>query len=158
MIEVVLTAPDNPAARANGTVRPSDIPITISRTVSPAVKCCSMCGVCGTKTLLTSTHIFLLFYSIAKRSGMSEEECSREDQRTSTNHLDDREQPARAEVAVTDRRDKHQLEGYDDVGRVQCRIDIRYQERQRVQDATKEGHSSRNQAAYHGTPSAGFFF
>src|SRR5580765_2089566 len=41
------TAPDSPAASANGTVRPSDIPMTTSRTVSPAVKCRSTCGVCG---------------------------------------------------------------------------------------------------------------
>jgi hypothetical protein len=32
------TAPDSPAASANGTVRPSDMPITMSRTVSDAVK------------------------------------------------------------------------------------------------------------------------
>ena len=42
---VVLMAPDSPAARAKGTVRPSDIPITMSRTVAPAVKWCSTCGV-----------------------------------------------------------------------------------------------------------------
>src|SRR5215831_4341703 len=40
-------APVNPAASANGTVNPSDMPITISRTVSPAVKWRSMCRVCG---------------------------------------------------------------------------------------------------------------
>ena len=38
---------DNPAASANGTVSPSAIPITTSRTVSDAVKCCSTCGVVG---------------------------------------------------------------------------------------------------------------
>ena len=32
------TVPDSPAASANGTVRPSDIPMTISRTTSVAVK------------------------------------------------------------------------------------------------------------------------
>src|ERR1022692_2672874 len=47
MMPVASTAPDNPAARANGTVRPSDIPITMSRTASVEVKCFSMCGVCG---------------------------------------------------------------------------------------------------------------
>src|SRR5579885_3181382 len=52
MMLVVLTAPESPAARANGTVRPSDMPMTISRTVSPAVKCCSTCGVWG----ITSAH------------------------------------------------------------------------------------------------------
>ena len=36
------TAPDSPAARANGTVKPSDMPMTMSRTVSDAVKCFSM--------------------------------------------------------------------------------------------------------------------
>src|ERR1700685_3730973 len=41
------TAPERPAASAKGTVSPSDIPITTSRTTSPAVKCRSMCGVCG---------------------------------------------------------------------------------------------------------------
>src|SRR5712692_6097244 len=47
MIRVVVSAPDNPAASANGTVNPSAIPITISRTNSDAVKCFSTCGVCG---------------------------------------------------------------------------------------------------------------
>src|SRR5437868_299890 len=47
MIPVLATAPERPAARAKGTVRPSDIPITTSRTASLAVKWCSMCGVCG---------------------------------------------------------------------------------------------------------------
>src|SRR3954471_9056183 len=41
------TVPDSPAASANGTVSPSDIPITMSRTVSPDVKCFSVCGVSG---------------------------------------------------------------------------------------------------------------
>src|SRR5271170_6241111 len=47
MIRVVVSAPDNPAASANGTVRPSAIPMTMSRTNSDAVKCDSTCGVCG---------------------------------------------------------------------------------------------------------------
>src|SRR3984885_10738820 len=47
MMRVVVSAPDNPAARANGTVRPSAIPMTMSRTNSEAVKCDSTCGVCG---------------------------------------------------------------------------------------------------------------
>jgi hypothetical protein len=41
MIFEAATAPVSPAASANGTVRPSDIPMTTSRTDSPAVKCCS---------------------------------------------------------------------------------------------------------------------
>src|SRR5882762_7684517 len=44
---VELTAPERPAASANGTVRPSAIPITTSRTNRPAVKCFSTCGVIG---------------------------------------------------------------------------------------------------------------
>src|SRR6185295_14280010 len=47
MMLVLSTAPDNPAASAKGTVRPSDIPITRSRTTSLDVKCRSICGVCG---------------------------------------------------------------------------------------------------------------
>lgn len=39
----VALAPDNPAARAKGTVRPSDTPMITSRTISPAVKCFSLC-------------------------------------------------------------------------------------------------------------------
>src|SRR2546426_541548 len=39
--------PETPAASANGTVSPSDIPITMSRTIALAVKCCSTCGVSG---------------------------------------------------------------------------------------------------------------
>src|SRR2546428_414510 len=41
------TAPETPAASANGTVSPSDIPITMSLTIALAVKCCSTCGVSG---------------------------------------------------------------------------------------------------------------
>src|SRR5215472_12204432 len=48
-------APEMPAARAKGTVRPSDIPITTSRTTSPAVKCFSRCGVCGMASQLGMT-------------------------------------------------------------------------------------------------------
>src|SRR5581483_2281186 len=40
-------APVSPAASANGTVRPSAIPMTMSRTTWEAVKWRSMCGVCG---------------------------------------------------------------------------------------------------------------
>src|ERR1700756_460109 len=44
---VELTPPERPAASAKGTVRPSDMPMTTSRTKSPAVKCFSTCGVSG---------------------------------------------------------------------------------------------------------------
>src|SRR2546426_7605899 len=44
---VPLRPPVNPAASANGTVKPSDMPMTTSRTTSPAVKWRSICGVCG---------------------------------------------------------------------------------------------------------------
>src|ERR1700690_787764 len=37
------TAPESPAANAKGTVRPSDMPMTTSRTKLPAVKCFSTC-------------------------------------------------------------------------------------------------------------------
>src|ERR1700757_3082773 len=47
MSRVELTAPDRPAASAKGTVSPSDMPMTTSRTKSPAVKCFSTCGVSG---------------------------------------------------------------------------------------------------------------
>src|SRR5271155_1153163 len=40
-------APVSPAASANGTVSPSDIPITMSRTASVAVKCFSTCSTDG---------------------------------------------------------------------------------------------------------------
>src|SRR5450631_1959641 len=40
-----LTAPERPAARAKGTVRPSDMPITMSRTNAVEAKCVSTC--CG---------------------------------------------------------------------------------------------------------------
>src|SRR5712692_550564 len=48
MTRVDSTAPDRPAASAKGTVSPSDMPITMSRIVSEAVKCFSTCGVWGT--------------------------------------------------------------------------------------------------------------
>src|SRR5581483_5183761 len=47
MMPLDSTAPDRPAASAKGTVRPSDMPITMSRTAAEAVKCFSTCGVCG---------------------------------------------------------------------------------------------------------------
>src|ERR1700722_17014156 len=40
-------APERPAASAKGTVRPSDIPITMSRTVSVDFKWCSAWGPIG---------------------------------------------------------------------------------------------------------------
>ena len=40
-------APLSPAASANGTVRPSAMPMTMSRTISPEVKCRSTWWVCG---------------------------------------------------------------------------------------------------------------
>src|SRR5947207_7244372 len=45
------TAPLNPAASANGTVRPSDIPMTTSRTISLAVKWRSVWRVSGIRAL-----------------------------------------------------------------------------------------------------------
>ena len=47
MMLVFDTAAESPAASANGTVRPSAIPITTSRTDSDAAKCFSMWGVVG---------------------------------------------------------------------------------------------------------------
>src|SRR5271156_6976362 len=44
---VAIAAPVSPAASANGTVRPSDIPITTSRTAAVAVKCFSTCSTDG---------------------------------------------------------------------------------------------------------------
>jgi len=50
----------------DGTVKPSDIPITMSRTVSEAVKCFSTCGVCGTGLVLVSVRV--LDHSTPQRS------------------------------------------------------------------------------------------
>src|SRR5664279_1085044 len=47
---VATAAPESPAARANGTVSPSAMPMTTSRTVSLEVKWCSMWGVSGIRT------------------------------------------------------------------------------------------------------------
>lgn len=47
MIAVEDTAPERPAARAKGTVSPSAIPMTMSRTWAEAEKCFSRCGVTG---------------------------------------------------------------------------------------------------------------
>src|ERR1043165_7553774 len=46
-IDACATAPLSPAASANGTVSPSDIPMTTSRTISLAVKWRSVCRVSG---------------------------------------------------------------------------------------------------------------
>src|SRR6266508_1852275 len=54
MMPVASTAPDSPADNANGTVRPSDMPMTTSRTTSDAVKCFSTCGACGRAPSLDS--------------------------------------------------------------------------------------------------------
>jgi len=53
---VCAMAPLSPAANANGTVNPSDMPITMSRTTSLAVKWRSVCGVCG----ILSSRIWLI--------------------------------------------------------------------------------------------------
>ena len=59
----VALAPERPAAKAKGTVRPSETPIMISRTISPAVKCFSLCwfirSLCfsGSKVLASSFAI-----------------------------------------------------------------------------------------------------
>src|SRR5262249_24917576 len=45
------TAPVRPSASANGPVRPSARPMTVSRTTTPALKCCWTCGVCGISSL-----------------------------------------------------------------------------------------------------------
>jgi hypothetical protein len=42
-MEDVALAPDKPAARAKGTVSPSETPMMMSRTISTAVKCFSLC-------------------------------------------------------------------------------------------------------------------
>src|SRR5215510_15339618 len=49
------TAPESPAASATGTVSPSDIPMTMSRILSEAVKCFSTCCVCGMRFLSRRT-------------------------------------------------------------------------------------------------------
>src|ERR1700737_596593 len=59
---VAPTTPDRPAAKANGTVNPSDIPITMSRIFSEEVKCVSTCGVCGIVSPLRS---YLAYPSVA---------------------------------------------------------------------------------------------
>jgi len=41
-IEEEALAPERPAARAKGTVKPSETPMMMSRTISPAVKCFSV--------------------------------------------------------------------------------------------------------------------
>jgi RNB domain len=46
---VEFTTADRPAARAKGTVNPSDIPMTMSRIVSDEVKCVSTCGVVASR-------------------------------------------------------------------------------------------------------------
>src|SRR4051795_6296080 len=50
-IDACATAPLSPAASANGTVRPSDIPMTTSRTISLAVKWRSVWRVSGIRAL-----------------------------------------------------------------------------------------------------------
>ena len=44
---VASTAPESPAARAKGTVKPSDMPITMSRTIAVPVKCLWPVGYIG---------------------------------------------------------------------------------------------------------------
>ena len=55
--ELDATAPVNPAASANGTVNPSDIPMTMSRTAAVAVKCFSTCSTDGILDSLTASNI-----------------------------------------------------------------------------------------------------
>ena len=53
-IVVDATVPESPAANAKGTVSPSDMPITTSRTVAEASKWDSTCGVEGIRKHHTS--------------------------------------------------------------------------------------------------------
>src|SRR5271157_5807833 len=57
-IAVEATAPVNPAASAKGTVSPSDIPMTTSRTAAVAVKCFSMCSTVGILASLARRRYF----------------------------------------------------------------------------------------------------
>src|ERR1700690_657735 len=60
---------ERPAAKANGTVNPSDMPMTMSRTVAEAVKCFSICGVVGIRYLLD--EIFRKYTAYAIYNGKS---------------------------------------------------------------------------------------
>src|SRR2546422_11519302 len=73
MTAVVATAPESPAASANGTVRPSDIPMTMSRTVLPAVKCFSTWGVCGMSGPVGGSLLLRLTRGVARRSPQEKE-------------------------------------------------------------------------------------
>src|SRR5215472_5793137 len=53
-LAITAAAPVRPAARAKGTVRPSDIPITMSRTAAVAVKCFSTCSTDGMRFSLVA--------------------------------------------------------------------------------------------------------
>src|SRR6266851_8404428 len=68
MTRVPLTAPDRPAASAKGTVNPSDIPMTTSRTKSEAVKCFSRCGVCGMSLEVFSSVRILVRRNLLRRA------------------------------------------------------------------------------------------
>src|ERR1043166_3410857 len=58
MIDACDTAPESPAASATGTVRPSAMPMTTSRTISLAVKWLSMCRVSGIRALCRARRRF----------------------------------------------------------------------------------------------------
>src|SRR5580704_16162361 len=72
LVASTCTAPDRPAASAKGTVRPSAMPMTISRTVSDAVKCFSTCGVTGIGNLAQECRAGYLSYGISVPAGVAQ--------------------------------------------------------------------------------------
>src|SRR5918995_2299650 len=67
-----------------------------------------------------------------------------EDERTAEDDLHRRHEEAHVEVAVADKGDGEQLEANDPKSYVERQIDVRYEERQGVQDAAYERGEARN--------------
>lgn len=66
MMEDETLAPERPAARAKGTVRPSETPMMMSLTTSPAVKCFSVWGCSSGRPASSSPMLLLILFSAIK--------------------------------------------------------------------------------------------
>src|ERR671913_2635748 len=69
----------------------------------------------------------------------ADQDARGEDERAAENDLQRRHEESHVEVAVADKGDGEQLEANDPKSHVERQVDVRYEEREGVQDAADEG-------------------
>src|SRR5918995_2278976 len=78
-----------------------------------------------------------------------------EDERTAEDDLHRRHEEAHVEVAVADKGDGEQLEANDPKSYVERQVDVRYEEREGVQDAADEGSEAGDRTPQERAPAPG---